>query len=280
MARKKNVSDELINEVDELEDAIESSDAEQEERNREKDWKLIIEAYDDLVYEDAVHIQSICNTANIIIHDRFRIWLSDPKESVRFGYKMGAVIFAVTFEAIKNELLNIREKKSSFQINLADRLIVGFTNQASEEDEKTGNYMFFVKNIDHHTVEAEDMEYKTASQAREYITSWNQENMVKQPDVTRRIAAYAVESLKKLKINIGNPEYIFPIFITIYETIVNYVKIQRREMNEEEFEINFCSCFFIKAMEQDDGVDKIIIRPSIETKMALKSDKSGSSIYE
>ena len=37
MARKKNVTDEIINEVDELEDAIESSDAEQEERNCEKE---------------------------------------------------------------------------------------------------------------------------------------------------------------------------------------------------------------------------------------------------
>ena len=66
-----------------------------------------------------------------------------------------------------------------------------------------------------------------------------------------------------------------PIFISYYESIINYLKIHRREADLFELQLNY-SWFFIGAREGENG-DTIFIRPSINGKLSLKSDVNASS---
>ena len=85
--------------------------------------------------------------------------------------------------------------------------------------------------------------------------------------------------MKSIQVNIGISELIMPIFITVYECTVNYVRIKRQELKEFEFEINFISCFHIGCMETEDG-SSIYIRPNIEAKLLMKDDQAATSIHE
>ena len=88
-----------------------------------------------------------------------------------------------------------------------------------------------------------------------------------------------MEKMKSLDIMLASSEFVIPIFITIYDTVVNYLKIRRSELGTFEYEINFISCFNIKAMEGDEN-DIIAIRPNIEAKLELKNDAVASSKFE
>lgn len=253
-----------------------------EKRKNEKipeDWKDLVDAFDEYVYEDVPDIALICKTAGNMLYDRFRINITRPEDPFFHYYKMTAMIFIYTYQAIVNYLMKKREKNASYQINIANRLSIGFTNSDCDEDEKNGNFMIFIRDIPNYVVKEDDGP-KSQSHSREYIRNWNQENMIENPQDTMEIATKALKMLNNIKIRIGSAELIFPVFVTIYESALNYMKTIRREREETEFEINFCNCFFLKCVEQDDGVDKVIIRPAIEGKMALKSDKIGTSIYE
>lgn len=283
MARKKVTTPTEVNEDFQEELEIEEQQIpteELEEAQLSNDWGPIIRIYDEWVIENQKDVCMICDSVNFVLYSRFAMQMDEFKRPVRNGYKMTCLIFCYTYAAIINELQKLREEYSSYQINLANRLLIGYTNQSSEEDEKTGNFMIFIKHLNHYSVGIDDGEYKTPEEKRRYVTEWNSENMTEKPDVTARIAAYAHKQLEKINIILGSPEFIFPVFITVYEGIVNYVKNVRRKETLEEYEINFASCFWIKAMEQDDGVDKIVIRPSIESKLDLKSDKDATSIYD
>lgn len=281
MARKKTTTPETTEELEELEIEEQQVPTEElEETQLSADWGPIIREYDEWVLENQKDIHIICDSVNLVLESRFGMVMDEYRRPVRNGYRMTCLIFCYTYAAIINELQKLRETNSSYQINLANRLTIGFTNQSSDEDEKTGNFMIFIKHLNHYTVGANDGEYRDSKKKRQYVTEWNSENMTEKPVVTNRIAAYAHKQLEKINIYLGTPELIFPVFITVYESIVEYVKNVRRSAELEEFEINFASCFWIKAMEQDDGVDKIIIRPSIESKLDLKSDKEATSIYD
>lgn len=270
--KKKVTPTEAVNEID-------KSEEREQEKELPDDWKAVLKAYDECTFENAKEIALICNTANNIMYDRFRINLKRPEEPFYHEYKMTAMIFVETYRAIIDQLLERRKTNATYTINIANRLAVGFTNSDNEEDEKNGNFMIFVRDIPHYSVKDDD-EIKLDSHSREYIRNWNQENMIQNPEDTMAIANRALKYLKAIEIHLGSPELVFPIFVTIYETILDCMKTLRREKEKSSIKINFCSCMWIRCDEQDDGIDKIAIIPAIENKMDLKSDKEGTAIYE
>lgn len=273
MARKKE-------ETIEMDKALEEAKKDGRPEKVSDDWRKIIEEFDECVFEDQEHIALICETANNLIYDRFRIQLNNPEDPSRDAYKMTAMIFVYTFRSMLKLLRAKRESNSTFEINIANRFVIGYSNQDSVEDEKNGNFMIYIRDLKHYTAKDDSSEFRTTENAKQYITAWNSENMIQNPQTANAIASDAIAELKKINIFLGNSEFVFPIYVTIYDALVDYIKIRRRELNLDEFEINFCSCFCISANEQDDGVDRIAIRPLPEQKLYLKSDKIATAIYD
>ena len=262
-----------------MDDAIEEIDNEEQVEEIPEDWQKLIKAYDSRTFENQKDIALICDTANKVIYDRFRVNLRRPDDPFFSYYKMTAMIFVETFRAIIQQLLDRRATNATYNINIGNRINIGFSNSDNDEDEKNGNFCPYVKDIPHYTVKDDD-DIKLDGHCKEYIRNWNQENMIQNPEDTLTIANRALKSLKAIDINLGSPELVFPLFVTIYESIISYLKIRRRESEDDEFMINFCNCITVDCIGQDDGVDKITIIPAIVDKLNIKSDKNGSAIYE
>lgn len=262
-----------------MDDAIEEIDNEEQVEEIPEDWQKLIKAYDNRTFENQKDIALICDTANKVIYDRFRVNLRRPDDPFFSYYKMTAMIFVETFRAIIQQLLDRRATNATYNINIGNRINIGFSNSDNDEDEKNGNFCPYVKDIPHYTVKDDD-DIKLDGHCKEYIRNWNQENMIQNPEDTLTIANRALKSLKAIDINLGSPELVFPLFVTIYESIISYLKIRRRESEDDEFMINFCNCITVDCIGQDDGVDKITIIPAIEDKLNIKSDKNGTAIYE
>ena len=262
-----------------MDDAIEEIDNEEQTEEVPEDWQKLIKAYDSRTFENQKDIALICDTANKVIYDHFRVNLRRPDDPFFSYYKMTAMIFVETFRAIIQQLLDRRATNATYNINIGNRINIGFSNSDNDEDEKNGNFCPYVKDIPHYTVKDDD-DIKLDGHSKEYIRNWNQENMIQNPEDTLTIANRALKSLKAIDINLGSPELVFPLFVTIYESIISYLKIRRRESEDDEFMINFCNCITVDCIGQDDGVDKITIIPAIEDKLNIKSDKNGTAIYE
>lgn len=262
-----------------MDDAIEEIDNEEQVEEIPEDWQKLIKAYDSRTFENQKDIALICDTANKVIYDRFRVNLRRPDDPFFSYYKMTAMIFVETFRAIIQQLLDRRATNATYNINIGNRINIGFSNSDNDEDEKNGNFCPYVKDIPHYTVKDDD-DIKLDGHCKEYIRNWNQENMIQNPEDTLTIANRALKSLKAIDINLGSPELVFPLFVTIYESIISYLKIRRRESEDDEYMINFCNCITVDCIGQDDGVDKITIIPAIEDKLNIKSDKNGTAIYE
>ena len=229
-----------------------------------------IEYYDEYAKEDNDHIITICESASKFIYDRFRTKFQDPK--------LLAACFSKIYKAFINKLETLEKDYSDFKINICGRLEMGYSTNENDDDEKQGNFMVFIRHLNS-SKKNEDVDDPTLK-TQERAVFWNTENIVEQPELLRKIAVDAVEGLKSIDVNIGTSELIMPIFITTYESIVNYIRVRRRELGDFEFEINFMGCFIIGARESADDVDDIYITPNIEAKLQLKNDTAASAKYE
>ena len=210
-----------------MDDAIDEIDNEEQTEEIPEDWQKLIKAYDSRTFENKKDIALICDTANKVIYDRFRVNLRRPDDPFFSYYKMTAMIFVETFRAIIQQLLDRRATNATYNINIGNRINIGFSNSDNDEDEKNGNFCPYVKDIPHYTVKDDD-DIKLDGHSKEYIRNWNQENMIQNPEDTLTIANRALKSLKAIDINLGSPELVFPLFVTIYESIISYLKIRRR----------------------------------------------------
>ena len=226
--------------------------------------------FEEFAHEDTEHILSICETASKIIWDRFRTRFDDPR--------LLASCFSKIFSSFLNKLEALEAEYSDFNINICDRLCMGYSTNEDDDDEKQGNFMVYIRHINANK-KNEESDDPTAK-AVERAVQWNTENIISQPELLRKISIDALEDLKLIDVSIGSSELIIPIFVTTYEAIINYIKVKRREEDAFEFEINFISCFYIGARESEDEMDDIYIRPNIESKLQLKSDLKASSKHE
>jgi hypothetical protein len=192
---------------------------------------------------------------------------------------MLAAVFSKIYDAFIITLKRLESEYSSFEINVANRLVIGYDTTNDENDEKAGNFMIFIRHLNSN-MKDEKIEDPSAK-SYERAVQWNAENIIQQPEIIRKIAIEGVEQLKQIDIQIGTEELIIPIFISVYEAIINYIKVRRRELDDFEYEINFMSCFYIGCREsKDDLADDVYIRPSISSKLALKDDSKATAKYD
>ena len=177
----------------------------------------IIEKYipyfEEFAHEDTEHIITICESASKIIYDRFKARFDDPR--------LLAACFSKIYSAFLNRLEALETDYSSFQINICDRLSMGYSTTSDDDDEKNGNFMISITHLNSNkkNENVEDVTAKTEERA----VQWNTENIISQPELLRKISVEAVEELKSIDVNIGTTELIMPIFVTTYESMVEYL---------------------------------------------------------
>lgn len=227
--------------------------------------------FDELCIEDKEDIITICSAAQEKLRKAFKIDINDPK--------ILGVMFSKIYDSFFIELKKLESNFEKFNINIAGRLDIGFTTSNNEDDEKNGNFMAYIRHKNKMTKDGTES-FESGSTTTERLVQWNTENIIDQSELLRKISISAIEALKEVDINLTSSEVIIPLFIIIYEEIVNYIKVKRSEIDSIKFEINFMGCFQIAALEDAEDIDKIVIRPSINTKLLMKDDERASSKYE
>ena len=240
----------------------------------EKDYKneKFYKWFDEYCVEDRDEVLTICQSASKIIWDRIRIKFDHPE-------LLGAT-FSSIYGSILNQLVELEKagKYKEFEINICDRLCIGYNNIEDEEDEKQGNFMIYIKhkNADRKNDDIAD----PSANSVERSVVWNTINIKEQSEMLRKIATKATEDLKSIDVALVSSEVIWAIFVSTYEMICSYVITKRHELKKYEYDINFCGCFSIGARESDKTIDDIYIVPSILSKLALKNDAVATASNE
>jgi len=238
--------------------------------------------YNELVIEDQEAIVRISSITADRLRNIFGLHFSKT-EGGPADPRVPLIIFTETYDAVIEHLVKRRKgtakmdakQYDSFQLNFANRFVIGFDNVENDDDEKEGNFMIFIKDIrDGKTVEEpRDPDACPSEKAVE----WVNQNITENPEAIKEISLDALDRLAKYGICFYNHELIMPIFCTMYDTMVEYIDMERKELDDYEYEINFAGCFFVSACENADGGSDIIFRPSIDSKTALKDDGSSGS---
>lgn len=233
--------------------------------------------FDENCVDNIDEVLTVCNTANSVMKDRFGIFFKDPKTKEP-APKMVASIFAMIFDAIISYLEKQESRYSEKDINICNRLSIGYSTLENEDDEKQGSFVVYLR---HNSImkNLDDFNDPMMS-AKEKCVQWNSENVIDQSEDIKKICDIALDYCDKLKVKFASSEFVMPIFITCYECLVNYVKVARRDNDEFEHEVNFVNCFTITARESENDLDDICITPTIDSKLKLKNDSIASAKNE
>ena len=232
----------------------------------------------DSLCEDFDIIESIADTANRALYEKYKIKID--------SWALSTAIFLKTFESICVMLKSKEKDYSSYAVNFMNRFIVSFNSNINDEDEKTGNFMIYLRHVGGDTVKDTFVDPTDTPLTR--VSDWNKDNLIskiddgvakKQPELTRKMSLLAVDYINKINIKLANNEVIFPMFINFYDSIITVCKLVRKDRDIPKLEVNL-GLLRVIIKEGPDGRDIIELKPDIAGKLNIKDDKIASSASE
>ena len=228
-----------------------------------------IKYFNEICPDDQDDVLTVCEISSKELFQKFKLKFDDPRTL--------AAIWAKIFDSSVKYLKGCEETHSEFEINIADRLVIGYDTSTDEDDEKQGNFCIYIRHLN--SDKKDDMTIEPSDKAVERAVQWNTNNIVDKSSTIRDISNNALEYCKEIDVHLGSAELVMPIFVKTYEALVKFIKIKRSDTDQFEYSINFLSCFTIVCRETEDG-DLIDIVPSITSKLGLKNDSQASAKYE
>lgn len=242
--------------------------------SKEKREKYL-DLFDTYCVDNREDVITICEAADIQIFKNFKMRLKSPE--------LVAVIFMVIHNTIMKRIQAEQKTSSSVKIDICGRLFMGFDDNPNEADaEKVGNFMVYIIHNNDRPKSIKSIDETLGSKER--MVQWNTENIINNPKIINDIAIDATDALKRYDIIIPSSSAVFPIFITVYDTIITYVTKQRADRDDFRFVINFMSCFDIGCQEavdeNDETTDDIVIDPTPADKQLIKDDFKATSVHD
>lgn len=223
------------------------------------------------VSDNAEELLEIGEFANKQLLETISLGLNSPATTI--------AIYSKIFETICDVVVEQEKDWSDFQLNIADRLIIGYTTTDDENDEKQGNFMVYMLpgGSTRSDKPLDDDERDTIT----LCTQWNAANVKTQPEVIKAIASRGRKALDSIiNIKMESDEFIIPMFCVIHSQIVSYIRTKRVELNQPEYELNIAGLYTIGITETDDAEENIYYVPSITLKLKFKNDAEASGKYE
>lgn len=222
------------------------------------------------VVENAEDLRRIGGFANRILHDKLNMGINDDETTI--------AIYGIIFETFAKSIAKKETEYNDFKANIAGRLEIGYTTTDNEDDEKSGNFMVYMRNIQNDTASDDSVNDDNDSSTIELCTEWNAANIKVQADFLKECAAEARKKLGEyINLKIDSHEFIIPVFCIVHSQILKYLKVKRVEEGKTEFEINIAGLYIAGVEETDDAEEEIYFIPSIALKLMFKNDSLASS---
>lgn len=259
---KKKVEEEIMEETNDEEKSL---------PKKNKAVPYVQRWFDDYVVNDKDDIKIICQNTATSIAEQFSI-------NINGGFN---VIYAAAFyETFLSILKFIREKQKTyneFSINIADLVVVGYTNNDDDANEKVGNFFPFVEYIGKYTKVINDDDRMASDKTTSNVIRWKELNVKQNIEFMKKIQLDAFESISKnMKINLRTDEAIIPIFCTFMYYVAEYMKYKFKEANHtevSEVKMNVLGLFDIfYSYDEEEGKEIVDIVPGIKMKLELKMD--------
>lgn len=224
-----------------------------------------------LIVDDSEDIYTILDMTARDLNDNFDIKASHPE--------MILTAFDLTFRAFRTKLEERRNAGyNRYKIIIANRLEFGFDDTVGDY-EKNGGFVVYYKHL-YHEAKDDDSNREYEDNTITLCTTWQSINITSDSQIIKEVAAKSVEEYNKYDIATSAQEVVLPIFCTVYDNIISYIKLKRATENEFEYSISFAGLFDIKAIQSNDLDDIIEITPSIDDKTTMKSDDKASSKHD
>lgn len=239
----------------------------------EKENELLKTWYENTVVEDQEDCINIAGMANKECLRRWNIGLGGEDEpEVALGF------YSVVFNSIVDMLRSKRADNNEFAINIANVIEIGYDDSTDDgEQEKPGNFCPYIYDLGVKTNIDEDPDHDSI----ERCVRWNSENVKEQKKTLSEIASNAVKTLhESLDIHLGSTEAVFPLFTTIHEQLVEYMKTKQAESGTSTVMINFCGNFDIYCRLVEGGDVAIEYAPKPSDKIGIKSDSTATAPKE
>lgn len=236
-------------------------------RNKVAPYRAI---FDENCVEDVDENIIVLDIARRELKNKFSIDIEEPN--------VLGTIFYVAWNAMIEHVVEMESEYKNYQLCVCDRLIIGFDNDDNDENEKVGNFALQIIDMDH-IVDPSDIMDPSIT-AKEKCVRWNAENTVNQPEQLMQISIRIQKLLQIVDLLLASPETVLPIFIIIYQQLIQYIKYYRESNDKFEYCINFMGCFKIYARQNEDDGSDITIMPSIADKLIAKNDKEANKIQD
>lgn len=184
------------------------ADKEKKPNVKLEDWEK------DYFNEDIELNETIAQLAKKDLLEKFRMGFEEPISVIAF--------YAVTFDAILEELKDAQKDNKEYNISFVDRFDIGYTDCTDEDNEKVGSfnpYMYPVDTVLKDFIPDED------EKSIERNMRWNAENIHEQPKVIHDISVRATKMLAE-KVDLHLPksgECVIGPFCIIHDYIVKYL---------------------------------------------------------
>ena len=231
--------------------------------------------FTDNVSENVKELLEIGDLANREIDDKISIGIGDPRTTF--------AIYSNIFNCICEEIRKYEEEGwTDFDLNIADRLHIGYTTTQCDDDEKAGNFMVYLQDPGI-TVSDDTVGDEANTDTIELCTSWNAANVHAQSDILKAISASAKNSLSSImNLKTESNEFILPLFCIIHSSILKYIRLKRVELKQDEYELNIAGLYTVGIREiasDTDVEEETYYVPSISLKLFFKDDANATGRY-
>lgn len=230
--------------------------------------KVALYIYDNVV-ENFDEMYTVADLACETIYDEFNFKPATPEIIM--------AIFIATFDNVISKLEELEKAYSEYMFTFSNRFVIGYSNRISEEDEKMGNFQFFIKNAKN---KSKDIDY-VSDAAAERVTQWTETNVVQNSKTMLDIAGKTLADIRKIDIQLPSSDFIIPIFVSVYNAITQVASIRRREVNDSSYSFIVAARFTITARQSEDTMrDSIMFTPTPSSKLSIKSDADASAKFD
>lgn len=217
------------------------------------------------------------------------------KKRISLGIKNPHIIISMYLKILETICDTIRKRESDcteFSLNIANRLIIGYTSTDDEDDEKFGNFQAFMKHVEASEVQKEmDLDEDTedaSGKTVELSTHWNAINVKEQADVLKEVAANSKAGINEvINVTFSSIEFVIPFFCIVHSQIVEYIKAKQAEKAKEadsplvEYSLDVCGWYTIsienvQSSNSEDVTQDIFYEPGIAMKLFFKNDMIAS----